>query len=706
MANPPRFLPALLLLFFAHTCLPAESSPLGELTTAVSIRSLSDAEAARGRPVRLQGIIAEVHDKTGVFLLDDSEGIYVRLAELTGTITQGDRVEVVGTTAAGLYAPCIENATLQLLGKGELPAPRLVTFAEIASGHDDAQWVEVRGVIHTVVYTQWHQPRFLLVMDGGRMEVRAEKPVKGNLDALVDAEVRCRGVIGGRFSKFRQLVAPEMQIQTEKQITIGQAAPTDPFAVRPRTVSQLLQFDPHHTFQHRVKLTGTVLHSESGESVFLRDLSGPIRIETHDSLALVPGDQIEALGFPAMGQYGPFLEDATIRATGRTAALAPIAISVPELLKNGKDSDLIRLDAEMLWITRQAKEAVLTLRSGDATFVAALQPTDRSLAALPELASGSLLRLTGICQFQGQRLDRVTNAMVLPETFSLRLRSPEDIVVLRGPPWWSSERLLRIVALLVAFAAAALLWVWQLKRRVRAQGEVLSRQVRREAVLEERHRVAMEIHDTLAQGFTAIWVQLSVIKEKLFDSPGNALPHLEMAQRLVRKSLGDARRSIRDLNDCTFLDQDLARALAAIGEELTKGGAVRLQVDASGDAPFVPATVSSQLLRIGQEAITNAIKHANARLVRVELKYGSHFVLLRVKDDGAGFDPAQFPHVVEGGGFGLIGMQERARQIGGELSIDSTPGGGAEIVVVAPVDSQRAAQISADEPLPEPLPPQ
>jgi signal transduction histidine kinase len=475
--------------------------------------------------------------------------------------------------------------------------------------------------------------------------------------------------------------------------------------VRPRTVTQLLQFAPNSSLQHRVKLAGTVLHCEPGESVFLRDLSGPIRIETRDAGPLVPGDQIEALGFPAMGQYGPFLEDASLRQTGRVAALAPIAVAAPELLRNGKDGDLIRLDAEMLWISRQAKETILTVRAGDSTFIALLKQTDRSPATLPELASGSLLRLTGICQFQGQRLDRVTNAMVLPATFSLRLRSPDDIVVLRQPPWWTTERLLRIMALLVALAAAAMLWVWQLKRRVRAQGQVLSRQVRREAVLEERHRVAMEIHDTLAQGFTAIWVQLSVIKEKLFDSPGNALPHLEMAQRLVRKSLGDARRSIRDLNDCTFVDQDLARALAAIGEELTKGGAVRVQVEASGDASSVPAAVSAQLLRIGQEAITNAIKHAQARLVRVELKYGSHFVLLRVKDDGAGFDPTQLPHVADGGGFGLIGMQERARQIGGELSIESTPGAGVEIVVAAPVDSHQAARTSADEIFPEPLPP-
>jgi len=205
------------------------------------------------------------------------------------------------------------------------------------------------------------------------------------------------------------------------------------------------------------------------------------------------------------------------------------------------------------------------------------------------------------------------------------------------------------------------------------------------AVLAERSRMARDIHDTLAQGFVGISLQLEAVGKMLDQSPDRAKQHLDLAQTMVTHSLTEARRSVWDLRAQALENADLATALADAAKNLTSGTSTQAEFHITGTPRQLPATVENNLWRIGQEAMTNAMKHAHARRLRVELAFAPKQVTLSIADDGRGFD-TQNKRLSGDGHFGLIGMRERAERLKGKLDIESDTGTGTRISVTAPVD--------------------
>jgi ligand-binding sensor domain-containing protein/signal transduction histidine kinase len=205
-------------------------------------------------------------------------------------------------------------------------------------------------------------------------------------------------------------------------------------------------------------------------------------------------------------------------------------------------------------------------------------------------------------------------------------------------------------------------------------------QVRHAAVMAERNRIARDIHDTLAQEVAGLLAQLHVIKTLLPVSPQTAGRHLERAVELARTGLADARRLVLDLRHQALEHDDLATALENFIAQVTADGAPEVNYQVKGTPRRLASEYENNLLRIGQESVTNALRHAQASLIEVSLSFEPKLVELRVKDDGCGFDPAAHAQGF-GGHYGLLGIRERAAQIGGELSLASAPGAGTEIKV-------------------------
>jgi ligand-binding sensor domain-containing protein/signal transduction histidine kinase len=193
-------------------------------------------------------------------------------------------------------------------------------------------------------------------------------------------------------------------------------------------------------------------------------------------------------------------------------------------------------------------------------------------------------------------------------------------------------------------------------------------------VMKERNRMAREIHDTLAQGLAAIGLHLSAIQSD--ESAASRERHVEKARRLVEANLAEARRSVWDLHPQYLERSDLFAGLTRMVADLAESTDVQIHVRTSGVARRLPADVEKGLFRIAQEAVANAIRHAAARQIRIELNFRGDRVLLTVTDDGQGFDPA-----CSSDGFGLTSMRERAVQIGSELRIDSQPRAGTSVTV-------------------------
>jgi len=277
---------------------------------------------------------------------------------------------------------------------------------------------------------------------------------------------------------------------------------------------------------------------------------------------------------------------------------------------------------------------------------------------------------------------RVTNYNSLPHgqyRFVVRASVPdapssEASFVFELQPHFYETAWFRYLCALLAAAA-----IWGMYRQH-------MRQIRERfaLVLEERVRLAREIHDTLAQGFVGISSQLDAVALTLNGHVDLAREHLELARKMVRHSLTEARRSVMDLRSSALEGHDLPAALSEAARIWTAGSPVEVHVDVEGESPKLPEETEQHLLRIAQEAVTNAVKHSRASEVRIQLGMERRKLSLRVADNGQGFEQTEaFSEV--GGHFGLLGMRERAERLGGELQLHSKPGQGTEVEVTVPL---------------------
>ena len=214
-----------------------------------------------------------------------------------------------------------------------------------------------------------------------------------------------------------------------------------------------------------------------------------------------------------------------------------------------------------------------------------------------------------------------------------------------------------------------------------AHGQDLIEQQREAAILKERTRMARDIHDTLAQGFTGVIVQMEAAEEALLEEDSeHAIGHVQRARELARESLREARRSVHALRPQALEKAAFADALEAIIKNTAAGTALRTEFRITGKPRELAPLVEENLLHIGQEALTNSLKHAHATKFQAQLSFNPDAVYLELQDNGDGFNVGNS----NGGGFGLIGMKERAEQIGATVDVSSKPGAGTSIVAVSP----------------------
>jgi signal transduction histidine kinase len=215
-------------------------------------------------------------------------------------------------------------------------------------------------------------------------------------------------------------------------------------------------------------------------------------------------------------------------------------------------------------------------------------------------------------------------------------------------------------------------------------------QAREAGVLDERQRLAGEIHDVLAQGLTGIVTQLEAA-DQAAARPADQRRHLAQARQLARDSLTEARRSVQALSPQPLAEAALPDALAEVVNGWSELHGVAAELITTGTPlPLLP-DIETTLLRTAQEALANVAKHAGASRVALTLSYMEDVVTLDVRDDGAGFDPAAPRTAGDDGGFGLAGARERLHRIAGALEVESEPGAGTAVSASAPAITLRGA---------------
>jgi PAS domain S-box-containing protein len=475
------------LVVCAFSLLIASVSALGQpiLQTAAQVRSLSPEQASLHLPVRLRGVVTFYDESLfSRFVQDGTAGIYLREATNMPPLVAGQSVEVEGVTSPGEYAPVIVPSRVEVLGPGMMPDARPVSFEQLASGREDSQFVEVQGIVRASTVEAGHR-LVVIATGGGRLNAYAQELPSAPAGELVDSTVRVRGVCSTEFNRQRQLFAIRLMVPRREDFILEAAAPAQPFDTPARTIASLLQFTPHGTYGHRVKISGTVIYHQLGSRLFIQDDEHGLLVESKQTTPLQPGDRVEVLGFPAKGEYTPILQDAIYqqRQAGAPPAAAPI--DVDEALKGTHDFQLIRIQATLLDRARQSREQFLVLEAGDYVFHAYQKPGEGE-PTLAGLENGSTVEVTGVCVVEPGSEWQAGEAW-RAKSFRLMLRSPADIVVLHAPPWWTLKKLLWAVGLLGVVVLGAFVWVGVLRRRVQEQTGIIRQKLQAEAALKERY---------------------------------------------------------------------------------------------------------------------------------------------------------------------------------------------------------------------------
>ena len=479
------------LVLFAT--LSGVGQPTNELHKVSEVRRLTAQEAERHIPVRLRGVVTFANDALfSRFVQDDTAGIYLDTStNVPPPLTNGQFVEVEGFTGAGEFAPIVVPTRVKSLGPAPFPPAQSASIEELIGGQKDSQFIEVKGIVRSVRFERETGRSAIDIVTGGE-RFTAYAPGLGGIEpeALVDSTVRVRGVCSTLFNRQRQLFGFHLLVPRTDDLAVEKAAPASPFAIVPQPLGSLLQYTPEGSSGHRVKVVGTVAYYEPGSALFVENDDRGLYAQTREITPLQPGDKVEILGFPAKGEYTPMLQDAVYRKIGQQAAPAPDPLDLDEALKGTHDSQLVQLQASLLDRTQRGREQFLVLQTGGFVFHAFLNQAagDEAFSALE---NGSEVLVTGICVIERGTTWRAGETW-RAKSFRLLLRSPEDVKVLKAPPWWTLGKLLWTVGILGVVVLAAFAWVGVLRRRVQKQTEIIQQKLHTEAALKERYEALFE----------------------------------------------------------------------------------------------------------------------------------------------------------------------------------------------------------------------
>jgi len=450
-----------------------ESLPL--LTTAKQVHYLSWTESGRAYPVRLRGVVTSSIDWHNSFVMQDAtHGIWVDGLRSPRQLRVGEYVEVEGVTGSGNFAPIVAATRVVPLGTGRMPEPIRPNRDQLLNGSLDAQYVEVQGVVTSV-----NTNGLALLTLGGKYRIYLFPLPPTDLASIENALIRIQGCFYASWDyQTHQMKIGEMRL-FDTAINVDQPAPADLFAAPEKTAADLLAFDARASALKRIKISGQIVHERAGEYCLMNGTNG-LRFTPKAKVALALGDLVDVVGFPELGGVSPRLHEAVVRRTGT----APLPVATPlradQLLNADADATLVRIESLLVSVHTNQTEQVLELQTGPRTYLARLA---LSRGLVPPTPLGSRLRLTGI--YAGLGGDRAAQRAV--DSFELLLNTPQDVVVLDQPSWWTIGRALVVLGILVVGLLLASGWITSLRRQVNSRTKELK------AEIEERKVAQVEL---------------------------------------------------------------------------------------------------------------------------------------------------------------------------------------------------------------------
>lgn len=394
----------------------------------------------------------------------------------------------------------------------------------------------------------------------------------------------------------------------------------------------------------------------NGDPSYVQDSTGGAKVDGLSTRGLRIGDQLLVTGHADDAEEGLILRDSRVDLLWHGSPVPPLSVTPDEAAQGKFAALLVEVKGRFTGSEHSSSGTWLKMESGQQTFLAKLNFSPAA-SSLPNIPNGAIVSLRGVCSLQ-------PSDTLYQGGFAVLLRSEQDVTVVSGPPWWSLKHLLEIgILLAVLVIAGHVTLVHMLTAKYNA-------------IMAERARLGLELHDTLSQGFAGLSFQIQAAQKAAPRTNAALVRHLDVALDMVRHSHAEAHCSIMMLRPQQLASgADLPSAIRDALEQSTAGSKLQVHFAIQGSVTALPLVTTDALYRIAQEAIANALRHGTPSTLNVALEYEPSSVCLVVTDDGSGFDP----RTSQASGYGLAGMRERVRALRGEFSIASEPGRGTRI---------------------------
>jgi signal transduction histidine kinase len=519
-----------------------------------------------------------------------------------------------------------------------------------------------------------------LLLPEGRLEVQLDGHDEPELKPFLKTVAQIRGVLYAVWNADNREVRVGSVRIRNATISVDVSAPADPFDAVRKKPRELLLFDAQATAFRRVKVRGQIIYADATQ-VFLQEDGAGLRLLPAGKTDVRPGDLVEAAGYPDIGRTALLLREVQLCKTGAAALLKSQKLADSELMRENLDSTRVRVEGKLLGWHLEQGAPVLEMQSGTHLYLARLAPEKTSQLSL---RAGSRLALEGVYVAHGHNLLPGTEA----ESFELLLNSRADIVVLSQPSWWTLQRMLILVGVLLLILVFTAVWITQLRRLVEQRTAQLQRETRERERIERRHaleaersRIARDLHDDLGSSLTEISVLASTGQRPQAAETG----HANLFQAIASKARGlvaalDVIVWAVDPEDNSL--QSLADYLSGYADDFFSHTnlACRFKVPVTFPQITLEGRVRHELLMAVKETLNNIVRHAEATEVEFRMAFANENLEIEIADNGKGF-----AGVPEKDGHGLKNLPARLKNIGGDCIVESRLGGGTTVKIRLPL---------------------
>ena len=633
---------------------------------------------------------------TSIYIKDDSgsTALQNRISATNAPIRAGDLVRATGRVILErncIYAQCLEMTRLAHRN----PEPPLqLTIEELLSGQHDGEFVTVRGEIRDS-FPDDIDNRYLyfVLKDGEKSICMATSTNKCSLtvkDEIIGNTVEVTGLwTSGRNNIIRRHIGRFLILIGSNSMRTIKTRETDIFTAL--EITDIKSLMPNEVpFLERRRITGTVLASWQGNQSLVRTDEGSIvRINLSSPPVPEAGRRIEAVGFPETDLYAVNLNNVRWRpAQGNTIPpQSPVRLTEGYMQMGGDTPQQMQVAFHGRTVIVTGIVRGLPQSEGDRRLILEcegnLLPIDFSSCpdAISGLAIGCTVEVRGVWVMVADNwrpnsvFPKVKGAFVV-------VNASDDLRVLSRPPWWTPGRLAVVIIALVLVIVAILVWNRMLKVLSERRGRALCDEQMSSAIselkVEERTRLAVELHDSMSQVLTGIALQIDAAIGSGIDEKTKPGGFLATARSMLASCRHELRCCIWDLRTRTFAEKDLP---GAIRQTLAPHiGDIPLLIRFSIPRSILSESLAHDMLRIMRELAVNAVRHGKASQIKVFGECKGNLVRFCVKDNGCGFDPATSPGPAQGH-FGLSGIRERVERRNGEMSVESIPGKGAQVTI-------------------------